>query len=114
MNTTSELNYNKGSLSILEFLAFKKSGAPFQMIDVRQPEEYAEYSIEGAVLIPLDTIESAIDKLNRDVTVILHCRSGKRSAKAQQILKGNGFEKTFNLDGGIIAWNNYFNKEDIK
>jgi rhodanese-related sulfurtransferase len=114
MKINSELIYNKGSISITEFFDLKKSGELFQLIDVRQPEEHKKLAIKGAILIPLDTLESAIDKVDINKIVILYCRSGKRSAKAQDLLKRKGFEKTLNLKGGIIAWENYNNEENVK
>lgn len=76
-------------------------------IDVRQPEEFnGELKhIENAKLIPLDTLESNIHSLPSDQQVIFICRSGRRSAMACQIAEAYGFKSTYNLKGGMIAWN---------
>ncbi len=79
----------------------------FILIDVREPDEYAQYNI-GAKLIPLGSIEQAIQNGGfddvGDKEIILHCRSGKRSKTAQHILKTAGITNTKNLTGGVIAW----------
>ena len=74
------------------------------ILDVRQPEEFAEASIEGAVLIPLGELESRIHELDPLRSMIINCRSGARSAKACAILEAHGFKDVTNLIGGIIAW----------
>ena len=76
----------------------------FQLIDVREKSEYAQADL-GGELIPLNTIPNNVDKISRDKTVIIHCRSGKRSANAIQFLEQNhGFNNLYNLKGGILAW----------
>ncbi|BCJ87112.1 rhodanese-like domain-containing protein [Effusibacillus dendaii] len=74
------------------------------MIDVRQPEEYAGGHISGAKLIPLGELESRIGELNPDHEYLLICRSGRRSIMAYNLLKQHGFEKLYNLQGGMLAW----------
>ena len=76
----------------------------FQLIDVREPYEY-EISNIGAELIPLGEIESDPNKINSNKKVVIHCRSGKRSATAIKALeKKYGFTNLYNLKGGILAW----------
>jgi len=74
------------------------------LIDVREPEEYAIASIEGARLIPLATLPGEIDSLPKDKEILVHCKSGKRSARAVEFLLGNGFTDVKNVTGGIDAW----------
>jgi adenylyltransferase/sulfurtransferase len=77
-----------------------------QVIDVRETGEFNAANIQGE-LIPLGTIPQNVDKISKDKKVIVHCRSGKRSANAISFLEGNhGFENLYNLKGGIIAWKN--------
>jgi len=95
------------TISVDELKELKDSGADFQLIDVRQIEEFEQAEI-GGLLIPLATIPQNIDKIEKDKQVIVHCRSGKRSANAIQFLEQNGFENLYNLEGGILAW-----KEEI-
>lgn len=76
----------------------------FQLIDVREDFEYQESNL-GAVHIPLGQILAEADKIDRNKPVVIHCRSGKRSAQAVQILsKREGFDNLSNLKGGILAW----------
>jgi rhodanese-related sulfurtransferase len=83
-----------------------KAGEQLNIIDVREPNEFAEFNI-GAKLIPLGQIQSLqVDELEglKDQEVIIHCRSGKRSATACMILDSLGFKNTKNLEGGMLAW----------
>lgn len=74
------------------------------LIDVREPHEWDIVRIEGATLIPLSEFESRIDEIDPDKEVILHCKMGGRSAKAQDILYANGYANVLNMVGGITRW----------
>lgn len=74
------------------------------LLDVREPDEFAAYRIEGAKLIPMRTIPARLHELDRRADVVMICRSGARSHHAGQFLKQNGFERVYNLAGGVIAW----------
>lgn len=76
------------------------------MIDVREQDEWDEQHIEGTIFIPLDQVESRISELAqyKDSTVIMQCRSGRRSNLAAETLLKAGFSKVYNLEGGILAW----------
>ena len=78
----------------------------FILIDVREPEEFANSRIPGSVLIPKAGFfdASALDLLPRDKEIILHCRSGVRSAHCLAIIQGAGFMNSRHLGGGILAW----------
>ena len=78
----------------------------FMLVDVREPEEYAQSQILGSVLMPVATFidGSAFELLPRDKEIILHCRSGIRSAHCLSMIKKAGFTNSRHLDGGIIAW----------
>ena len=82
------------------------SNADAQIVDVREPEEWAETGVpEGAVLIPLGDLESqAAAELAADQPVYVICRSGNRSQTGSDILVGLGFTQVYNVDGGITAW----------
>jgi adenylyltransferase/sulfurtransferase len=87
-------------------LAAREAGADdFLLIDVREPAEYAQSAIPGAVLVPLGTVfdGSALADLPRDREIVVHCQVGGRSLTAAQILRGAGFDAS-NVDGGILAW----------
>jgi len=82
-------------------------GDDIQLIDVRQPDEYAFAKIEGAKLIPLGEILRRMDELDDSKETILQCKAGGRSAKAIEFLEKAGFKgKMANLKGGITAWSN--------
>jgi sulfur-carrier protein adenylyltransferase/sulfurtransferase len=79
-------------------------GDDFQLIDVREPHEFAIANL-GGELIPLDTVAAAANRISREKQVIVHCRSGVRSANAIRELESLfGFENLYNLKGGILAW----------
>jgi adenylyltransferase/sulfurtransferase len=89
------------SISVQEFDRMRKAGEDFQLIDVREPYEYEIVNLQGT-LIPLASITSEQNKIARDKKVIIHCRTGKRSADAIRILEDQfGIEHLFNLEGGI-------------
>lgn len=76
----------------------------FQLIDVRETFEY-EVSDIGGLNIPLGGVLLEADKIDRDKPVIIHCRSGKRSAAAiMQLEQAQAFDNLYNLKGGILAW----------
>ncbi|MCH2081579.1 MAG: rhodanese-like domain-containing protein [Saprospiraceae bacterium] len=81
----------------------------FVFIDVREPYEYEEFNL-GAQLIPLATVPSEMANLEqyKDSEIVVHCRSGARSANAQQFLRANGFNNVRNLLGGVVAWQKEF------
>lgn len=76
-----------------------------QLVDVRQPKEYQEQHIPGAVLIPLGELKDRIDELTPDLPTIVYCRSGVRSKAGCQILRDNNFTDVLNMAGGILQWN---------
>ena len=80
-------------------------GETLNLFDVREPNEYEADNL-GAVLIPLGDLPHRIDELEglENEEVIVHCRSGSRSAMAQQILEQNGFNNVRNVTGGIVAY----------
>jgi len=74
------------------------------LIDVREPHEHAVSQIEEARLIPLRELPSRLGELPRDREIIVHCKSGARSARAVKLLLESGFPRVINLQGGIDAW----------
>lgn len=81
-------------------------GDKLTIIDVREPAEWEIGNLEpqGARLIPLGDLPERMDEINPDDEVVLHCRSGARSAQALQLLRVHGYERVLNLKGGILAW----------
>ena len=77
--------------------------APFFLLDVREPHEFQISRIAGSTLIPLGQLPARLGELPSGQEIIVHCKSGARSAKAVTILKQSGIEAK-NLTGGILAW----------
>ncbi|EHR59716.1 adenylyltransferase/sulfurtransferase MoeZ [Saccharomonospora cyanea] len=82
------------------------AGENFELIDVREPHEYEIVNIKGAKLIPKDRILSgeALAELPQDKPIVLHCKSGARSAEALAALHKAGFRDATHLGGGVLAW----------
>lgn len=86
-----------------EFRELKSSGRKFTLIDVREPYEYEENNL-GGILIPLHEIPQRHIEIPKDHQVVVHCRSGVRSAHAIEYLQKNfGYGNLMNLQGGILA-----------
>ena len=91
-------------ISAKELDALRKSGKPFQLIDVREPEEAAICSL-GGDLLPMGEVVHHLDRIKRDVPVVVHCRSGARSRAVIDALSTRyGFDNLINLKGGILAF----------
>ena len=83
------------------------AGDDIQLIDVRQPDEYAFAKIAGAKLIPLGDVIRRMKELDPARETVIHCKMGGRSARAVQMLQQAGFTGELkNLKGGITAWSN--------
>jgi rhodanese-related sulfurtransferase len=78
------------------------------LVDVREPNEYEIVSIPGATLIPKDQFltGAALEKLPQDKRIVLHCKSGARSAEALAVVKNAGFSDAVHVGGGVLAWVN--------
>ncbi|HET7461954.1 MAG TPA: molybdopterin-synthase adenylyltransferase MoeB [Longimicrobium sp.] len=81
-------------------------GDRLTIIDVREPFEWNIGNLEpqGARLIPLGELPERLDEVSPDDEVVLHCRSGARSARALELLRQEGYRRVWNLKGGILAW----------
>lgn len=91
-------------VTVEQYKSWLDSGEDVQLIDVREPYE-VEIADMGGELIPLDTVLDNANRISRDKKVVVHCRSGKRSAKAiKQLQDHYGFDNLYNLKGGILAW----------
>jgi rhodanese-related sulfurtransferase len=87
-------------------------GLKLNLIDVRQPEEHADFNI-GGILLPLGSIMSMqIDEIDhlKNEEVICYCRSGQRSMQAALMLESMGFSDVKNLAGGMMAWEASFGR----
>jgi adenylyltransferase/sulfurtransferase len=81
-------------------------GEKFMLVDVREPHEYEIVKIPGSVLIPKDQILSgeALADLPQDQPIVLHCKSGGRSAEALAVLHKAGFSDAVHVGGGVLGW----------
>jgi rhodanese-related sulfurtransferase len=94
-------------ITVQELKSMIDGSEEFQLIDVREPFEYEVSNLNG-LNIPLSGILIEADKVSKDIPVVIHCRSGKRSAQAIMQLEQQGYSNLSNLTGGILAW-----QEDI-
>lgn len=80
------------------------------LIDVRTPGETAVGIIPGALLMPMDEVESRLDEIPKEGTKIIYCAAGVRSAGVCDALAMRGYQGLLNLDGGIPAWTGFLEK----
>ena len=99
-----ETKVNEGEIEVTEVKAKLDRGDRFVLIDVREPHEYRICSIAGAKLIPLGEFPQHVGEFDPEADIVIHCRSGVRSAKACGILRQAGFQRVRNMRGGILAW----------
>jgi adenylyltransferase/sulfurtransferase len=88
----------------VELKRMMDAGEPFQLVDVREPHEFDICRIPGSVLIPLGDVPGRMNELDSAEEIVVHCRSGQRSARAVDLLRKAGFRRIHNLKGGILAW----------
>ncbi|MDI9580422.1 MAG: adenylyltransferase/sulfurtransferase MoeZ [Thermobispora sp.] len=94
------------TITAQELKAMLDRGEDIMLIDVREPNEYEICSIPGAVLIPKGEFlnGSALERLPQDKKIVLHCKSGGRSAEVLAVLKNAGFSNAVHVGGGILSW----------
>lgn len=91
-------------ISSTELKQLKDQNADFVLIDVREQYEYDEANINGT-LIPMGDVMGRVAEIPKDKQVVVHCRSGKRSASVINALEQNfGYTNLYNLTGGILAY----------
>ena len=98
------------NMKALEAAKILKDNPNAVVLDIRTPAEFNEGHIPNAVNIDYkaDSFESELDKLDRDTTYLMHCRSGRRSANSFETFKKLGFKNIIHMDDGILGW-----KEDL-
>ena len=94
------------TISAKELKAMLDDGDDIFLVDVREPNEYEIVSIPGAVLIPKGEFLSgaALERLPQDKRIVLHCKSGMRSAECLAVVKDAGFSDAVHVGGGVLAW----------
>ncbi|MFC7447506.1 adenylyltransferase/sulfurtransferase MoeZ [Rhodococcus daqingensis] len=100
------------TITARELAAMLEEGREIEIVDVREPVEWDIVHLPGATLIPKDRILSgeALAELPQDRPIVLHCKTGIRSAEALAALKKAGFADATHLQGGVIAWANQVDK----
>ena len=90
-----------------EFASAFKTNSDAILLDVRTPEEYNEGHLPGALNIDIMGYEfhEKVGELDAGKTYFVYCKAGGRSGNAMRYMNANGFDKVYNLKGGIIAWN---------
>ncbi|HEX6926915.1 MAG TPA: molybdopterin-synthase adenylyltransferase MoeB [Longimicrobiaceae bacterium] len=93
-------------MDVKELKARLDRGDPITIVDVREPHEWEIGNLAryGARLIPLGELGDRLDELDPSQEIVLQCRSGARSARALEFLREQGYERLWNLKGGILAW----------
>jgi rhodanese-related sulfurtransferase len=91
-------------ISAAQLHAMIQKHESFDLVDVRQPSEYNAGHISGAELIPLNDILNGDFNLNKNDTIVLYCRSGRRSGIALDYLEKHGYKHVEHLEGGIKTW----------
>ncbi len=91
-------------ISVKELKRMQDEKEDFQLLDVREPDEYAFANLNGE-LMPMNTVPDRVDEISKDKKVVVMCRSGKRSAHIVAYLKKmHNYEDVYNLKGGILAY----------
>lgn len=84
--------------------AFEKYQSGSYFLDVRQPEEWAEYHAPNSTLIPLGELPNRLNELPRDQEIVVVCRSGNRSQQGRDVLLNAGFSQVTSMAGGLKEW----------
>jgi rhodanese-related sulfurtransferase len=74
------------------------------ILDVREKDEWIQFHIPGATLIPLETLPNELTGLPKDKTIVVVCRTGRRSAEGRDILLNAGFTNVTSMAGGVTEW----------
>jgi adenylyltransferase/sulfurtransferase len=99
-----ETRVDEGEIDVTEVKRKLDRGEDFLLIDVREPHERRIAHIPAAKPIPLGEFPKRVNELDRAADIVIHCKSGMRSAKACTILRNAGFHRVRNMKGGILAW----------
>jgi adenylyltransferase/sulfurtransferase len=91
-------------VTVVEAQRLLAGPTPPLLIDVRETDEYAVCRIEGARLIPMNTVPARLAEIPQDVPVLVQCHHGGRSMKVTQFLRAKGYAHVSNVKGGIDAW----------
>ena len=94
----------KNLISAEKLSELLRAGDRLEVIDVRDPDEFANFRIEGSTNIPLTDLSDRLMEYESSGNIIFVCRSGKRSLQATSFASSLGYINVFSLEGGIIEW----------
>ncbi|MBU6298635.1 MAG: rhodanese-like domain-containing protein [Alphaproteobacteria bacterium] len=92
------------TITVRDLQAMIKEKTYFILLDVREPKEFAQSHIAGAMLMPLGSVPAQYRQLPAGAPLVVYCRTGHRSAKAVSFLLDHGYSKAVSLAGGYTAW----------
>ena len=95
---------NADALTSRELKAELDRGDDIVIVDVREPQEFQINRLPGSILIPLGELPKRYVELDPNANLVMQCKSGMRSAKAQDFLRSKGFTRVRNLTGGVLGW----------
>jgi rhodanese-related sulfurtransferase len=103
MGTRGSSDY--GNVDVGEARDLIAEKADIVILDVRTVSEFDSGHLEGAINIPVEVLSGRLSELNPKDELLVYCRTGNRSTTAVGILKENGYDRIYHMDGGITAWN---------
>lgn len=103
IDTQVNLNNDFNEITADELLDKMNEGV-FEIVDVRNKEEFAEYHLEGSINVPLYSLESRLNELNTEKTTVFVCNRGVTSGRACIVAHDAGFSNVISLEGGMINW----------
>ena len=92
------------NISVHRLEEMRKTGEVHTLLDIREDEEVATASIDGALHIPMNSLPENLGQLPKNQPLVVMCHVGGRSAQVQSWLLSNGYQNALNLEGGIAAW----------
>lgn len=92
------------SISVFDLRDWRASGKGFVLLDVREAVERAIAPFPDSVNVPMRDVPARMNELPHDQPLVVLCHYGERSARVARFLDGNGFDRVYNLDGGIDAY----------
>ena len=98
-------NSGYGNVDVGEARDLIGEKAGLVILDVRTVSEFESGHLDGAINIPVDELSGRLSELNPDDELLVYCRTGNRSTTAVGILRENGYDQIYHMDGGIVAWN---------
>ncbi|MDP6047845.1 MAG: rhodanese-like domain-containing protein [Candidatus Bathyarchaeota archaeon] len=97
-------NSSYGNVDVREARNLLREKGSLMVLDVRTISEYDGGHLQGAINIPVEVLTQYLSQLNKNDELLVYCRTGNRSTTAVGILRENGYDRIYHMDGGIEAW----------